>query len=275
MQNEKPDIETLNAYVDGELDKEDAAFVASAAAHDPIVARKIATLANLRSTLSETFIAPEPTISELVSRIEEKPTERDDRSGKSTWMAIAACLAGLLITGVFLYTNEDAQPGFITWASPVLEAHNLWELPGNGEEPVSLKSVNFLSNELAKLVYVPDLSSARLNMVYVKPDHYAGGVNLFVAGYAGTRGCKITLVARKALGVLDENMRDIGKPDLRALAWNAGPLDYILMSQGMDNDRFELIASTVRKSSLSHQPIESQTRIALGISRELSTPCTA
>jgi len=101
------------------------------------------------------------------------------------------------------------------------------------------------------------------------------GVEFFVAGYAGTRGCKITLVAQRAGGLLDQTIRSIGNSDLRAVAWNAGLLDYVLMSQGMDNNRFELIAASIRKSSLNHQPVGSNTRVALSMSRNKSAPCTA
>lgn len=275
MQKIKPDTEALNAYVDGELDKDSAANVARAVAGDPVMARKVATLTDLRSTLVGSIDIPDLQIDDLVPAVDVGIAGRGSRHGHGKWMAIAACLAGFLAVGAFMYRDMVEQPGPEAWVASVLTTHDLWRLQDAKTNPASLQSANFPPSELTRLVYVPDLTSARLQMAYVNPRHLINGVEFFVAGYVGTRGCKITLAARTTMGVLDENMRDIGNPDLRGIAWNAGPLDYVLMSQGMDDDRFELIAKTVRESSLNHQPVSSKTRVALGISREMSAPCTA
>ena len=275
MQDMKPDLDTLNAYVDGELSKDDAADVARAVACDPTVARKVATLANLRSTLSDALDVPELTIDELVSGGSKDVSAQSGKPGHATWVAVAACLAGLAITGIFLHKDGNMRPDLYVWTTPVLEAHELWQVPDTDGDMALLQPVSFLSKELVKLVYVPDLTSARLRLTYVNPDYHIDGTDYFVAGYTGTRGCKITLVAQFAQGNLDAGIHGIKNSKLRAFAWNAGPLDYVLMSQGMDIDRFELIAETVRESSLSHHPVSPQMRVALGISRELSAPCNA
>ncbi|NQV45288.1 MAG: hypothetical protein HQ501_10310 [Rhodospirillales bacterium] len=270
----KPDLESLNAYVDGELSKDAATSVARAIANDPAVARKVVALTDLRSALADSIDAPDIRIDDLFPISDAGARRRGTGSRHHKWLAIAACLAGLLLIGTFGYRNTAGRMSE-TWITPVLAVHDIWSLESANALATPIQPINFLSNELARLVYVPDLTSAKLQMVYVNPEHRVGSANFFVAGYAGTRGCKITLVAQIAEGVLDENPRDIGITKLRALAWNAGPLDYILMSQGMDNDRFELIAATVHESSINHHPVNSQTRVALGLSRELSAPCAA
>lgn len=270
-----PDTETLNAYVDGELDKESAAKVARAVADNPILARKVSILTDLRSTLAESINAPDLNIEDLVPLEESTKISPKSRLGFKRTMTIAACLAGLLIIGPLIYRDLLIQDDPQSWTKPVLAEHNLWNIQNAKSKTPTVHLSDFLSGELAKLVYVPDLSSAQLQMVYVNPLNQETGSEHFVVGYAGTRGCKITMVAQAAMGFLDEKARNIMDPNLRVIAWNAGPLDYILMSQGMDIDRFELIAKTVRQSSLNHQPVNSETRMALGISRETSVPCAA
>lgn len=270
----KPDIELLNAYVDGELSKDAATSVARAVANDPTVARKVAALTDLRSALSDSICVPDMRIDDFVSIQAAKTRRFGTGGGNHKWFAIAACLAGLLIIGMSGYRNTTGRMSE-AWIFPVLAVHDIWSLESASANATSIQPINSLSNELSRLVYVPDLTSARLQMVYVNPEHRVGDTNFFVAGYAGTRGCKITLVAQIAKGMLDDNPRNIGITKLRAIAWNAGPLDYILMSQGMDNGRFELIAATVHESSINHHPVNAQTRVALGLSRELSAPCAA
>jgi len=268
----KPDANALNAYVDGELDRDDAAAIARAVAGDPVLARKVAALSNLRSTLAESVEIPDLDINDLVS-VENTNVADGKNNFINKKFALAACLAGLLVAGSYLYRDLTTQIVSDDWTTPVLAANNLWSLDNPTAETASVHTVGAVSGELAKLVYVPDLTSAKLQMVYVNSHHVTDGAALYVAGYAGTRGCKITLVAQTATGQLDGVMRDISTQELHAFAWNAGPLDYVLMSQGMESKRFELIATTVRQSSIDHQPVSSETRIALGISRETSAPC--
>ncbi|MBT4889719.1 MAG: hypothetical protein HON65_09220 [Rhodospirillales bacterium] len=269
----RPDTETLNAYVDGELDKENASKVARAVADDPVLARKVAILTDLSSSLAESIDTPDLQIEDLVPTVDNSKIKRGSRHGFGKLMAIAACLAGLLIIGPLIYRDMVVQGDPESWTVSVLAEHNFWNIQDAKSKTPTIHLSEFLSGELSKLVYVPDLSSARLKMVYVNPLNLETGAEHFVVGYAGTRGCKITMVAQAAMGILDEKARNIPDPKLHVIAWNAGPLDYILMSQGMDKDRFELIAKTVRQSSLNHQPVNSETRVALGISRETSVPC--
>ena len=275
MQKIKPDTESLSAYVDGELDKDDAADVARTIANDPVIARKVATLTGLRSALSECIDVPDLRIEDIAMAADAGISKSGSRHGYRKWLSIAACLAGLLIIGTSLHHDWNKQSVPKVWFAPILAAHDLWSLQDAGTETTSFQPVDYLSSELTRLIYLPDLTSAKLQIVYVNSRHRVDGVEFFVAGYAGTRGCKITLVAQSARGLLDETMHSIGNPDLRAVAWNAGLLDYVLMSQGMDDNRFELIAASVRQSSLNHQSIGSNTRVALSMSRNKSTPCVA
>ena len=61
--------------------------------------------------------------------------------------------------------------------------------------------------------------------------------------------------------------------DIRAYAWRAGRLGYAIIADGMDVSRFRLIVDIVRETTLRHQAVDAETRIALGESRRRSAPC--
>ncbi len=123
--------------------------------------------------------------------------------------------------------------------------------------------------------YVPDLSASRLSLVHAAVSSFTGQRRVLLAGYRGTRGCKISLLVFRSLGVLGEALSPFhdGKND--AYGWRTGPLGYVVMSDGMDSGRFRLLAESVRRTSRKHIPFDEKTRIALRKSRDKSAPCTA
>jgi hypothetical protein len=50
-------------------------------------------------------------------------------------------------------------------------------------------------------------------------------------------------------------------------------MGYAIIADGMDVSRFRLIVETVRETSLRHQAVDAETRIAVGESRRRSSPC--
>jgi hypothetical protein len=98
---------------------------------------------------------------------------------------------------------------------------------------------------------------------------------VLVAGYRGTRGCKISLLVFRSLGALGKALNPFHDGKNEAYGWRAGPLGYFIMSDGMDSGRFRLLAESVRHTSRKHAPFDEETRIALRTSRDKSAPCTA
>ena len=96
-----------------------------------------------------------------------------------------------------------------------------------------------------------------------------------MAGYRGTRGCKISLLIFSSLGAQGEELSPFRNATNEAYSWLAGSLDYIIMTDSMDSDRFRLLAESVRHSSRRHRPFGQKTQTALRESREKSPPCRA
>ena len=123
--------------------------------------------------------------------------------------------------------------------------------------------------------YIPDLSAAKLQLRFAETRPYLSGEPALIAGYRGTRGCKVTLLVASARAPLGPLPRLFGEDSRLAYAWRRGQLDYLLLSDGMDAERFRLIADSVYRASLEHLPFDRETRTALQDSRDRSRPCLA
>ncbi len=123
--------------------------------------------------------------------------------------------------------------------------------------------------------YLPDLKSARLTLTHLESVTLADGGAALHAGYRGTRGCKISLLIMPGGENLPRELTRRDDAALRAFAWRAGPLGYVLLAEGMDEARLELIAETVHRATIENSPVDAETRTALRESRERSQPCLA
>jgi hypothetical protein len=82
-------------------------------------------------------------------------------------------------------------------------------------------------------------------------------------------------LAFPSLGALSETLVPFRDGNNEAYGWRAGPLGYVIMSDGMDSGRFRLLAESVRQTSRQHVPFDKETRMALRESRDKSAPCLA
>ena len=94
-------------------------------------------------------------------------------------------------------------------------------------------------------------------------------------GYAGTRGCKVTLIAAAAPGPLVDEPRFFEQGGRTAYGWRVGQVGYLLVAEGMARERLDLIADSVRRASLERLPLNEETRTALMQNRRDSKPCLA
>ncbi len=261
MSDRQITYEMLNAYVDGELDTAAAAEVARAVAEEPALAREVAALSHLRSAVAESVEAPPLSV--------PAPPSTTGRGA-----AIAASIAFVVfIAGSVLVSNLDRNVG-ADWLARAWQIHRGWSIEG----VTAQTRPTMLLAQYAEAVpgaYVPDLSASRLSLVHAAVSSFTGQRRVLLAGYRGTRGCKISLLVFRSLGALGEALSPFhdGKND--AYGWRAGPLGYFVMSDGMDSGRFRLLAESVRRTSRKHVPFDKETRIALRKSRDKSAPCTA
>ncbi len=258
MTNGEITFETLNAYVDGELDATDAAVVARAVAEDAMLARQVATLSRLRSAVADSIEAPD-----LV--LPKRPPAR------APGMAMAASIAfALFISGSALMTALD-RPISRDWLAPALTLHQKWDTQGmTAQTRAAILLAGYA--ETVPGAYVPDLSAARLSVVHASVEAVGDDQGL-VIGYRGTRGCKVSLMIFPSVFGLTEDLTAHTQSDRKAFAWQAGDNGYVIVSEGMEIQRFRLIAESVRRTSFERLPLNRETRMALRDSRDESAPC--
>ncbi len=254
-------FELLNAYVDGELDKATTAEVAKAVAEDSSLARQVAVISRLCSSLAESIEAPELKIAA-------------SRPSTNHGGAIAAGIAFLMfVAGSVLISGLDH-----TLRADMLQSawqmHRDWSI----EKTVSQDPAYVINADYAEAMpeaYVPDLTAARLSLVHTAMKPFTGNRRALLVGYRGNRGCKISLAVFPAPMTLGEALSPSPDGNQEGFSWRAGSLGYVIMSDGMDSVRFRLLAESVHQTSRQHLPFDGKTRVALRQSRDNSAPCLA
>ena len=261
MSERRITFETLSAYVDGELDTASAAQVARAVAEDPVLAREVAALSRLRSAVAESIDVPPLSL-----------PARPSQSGRRTAIAAGVALM-VFVVGSILVSNFGHGPG-TDWLARAWQVHRGWSLESVVAE--ATPAAHFAQiTESVPGAYVPDLSSSRLSLVHAVVVPFAGEDSVLLAGYRGTRGCKISLLIFPSPGALGEILSPFHDGDQEAYGWAAGPLAYVILSDGMNPGRFRLLAESVREASRRHLPFSNEMRFALRKSRDESPPCVA
>ncbi len=260
-----PTDQELNAYVDGELSPRERASVAEAIARSPEIAARVATLTRLKSALAEPFEAPE----DLLPK--EKPRNR-------AWRAIAACAAVILVVSATAVLTVTHRPAGDAWFEVARAGHAAWlkePLPARPQEP---RAGLFLAslNRLGGRVHVPDLTSAKLRLTYLRlhPGRNGGAPALHL-GYTGRRGCRLTLWVTPVPDASDSDLKEYRNLPTRAFYWRSGGMAYAVIATGMAERRFTMIARMVYATSLRYRDFDKATRLALRRTSDLAPPCQA
>lgn len=266
MQRSRPSFEELNAYVDNELPADRAADVAHFIAEDATIARNVAALARLRSTIPETVDVPALDL----------PSMKKKHFLHAGWLVAASVGFLMLMSGVTFFLMHE-QTARSNWLETAMSAHNSWHLPdGDGRESSST-FIREIADQDENLngAYIPDLSASKLSIVFVDTSPSSLASPAIVVGYAGTRGCKVTLLATTEKTDNPGEFRFLTEGEISAYAWRTGKVEYLMIAQGMDRGRFDLIAESVYRASSERLPFDEQTRTALLESRQKSVPCMA
>jgi anti-sigma factor RsiW len=258
MSERRISFETLNAYVDGELDPGAAAEVARAVAEDAALARELSALSRLRSAVAESIQVPSLSV--------PAPRRRSGGMAVAASIALMAFIAGSILVAK-LYEAPDTD-----WLARAWQVHRGWSVTeATARDGAKLHFTGYA--EAMPEAYVPDLSASRLTLVHADSVPFTGKRRALLAGYRGTRGCRISLLifsARSGLGDVLSSFRD-GRDE--GYGWRAGALGYVILSDGMDSNRFRLLAESVRNASREHLPFDNRTRMALRRSRDESAAC--
>ena len=198
-------FEKLNAYVDGELDAAGAAEVARAVAEDPGLAREVAALTRLRSAVAESVEAP--------------PLGIDlPRSDGGRRAAIAACAALVMFIAASVLVSDPGRDRRAEWLARSWQIHRDWSVDAAAAQsrPASLNRFRRHAPELPG-AYVPDLSASRLSLVHSVVTPFTGSHKALLAGYRGTRGCKISLLIFPSVRALGEALSFFSRRRQRGL----------------------------------------------------------
>ena len=253
-------FETLNAYVDGELDPAAAAEVARSVANDPVLARQVAALSRLRSAVADSVKAPALTV--------PAPAPASERL-----VAVAASVFfALFVAGSALVSGLSDRDLRADWLERAWALHHGWSIAGSAARPTLLLA------EYADAVpgaYIPDLTASRLAVVHATVAPFSGGRRALIVGYRGSRGCKVSLVVFPGGRTLDEAIGAFPQGRNHAYAWRASKLGYVLLTDTMGEVRFRQLAESVRLTSRRHLPFDRDTQTALRTARDTSKPCLA
>jgi hypothetical protein len=179
----------------------------------------------------------------------------------------------VFIAGSILVSNLHRNPRG-DWLARAWQVHRGWSVEGmTAQTRPTLLFAQYA--ETVPGAYVPDLSASRLSLVHAAVAPFTGKRRVLLAGYRGSRGCKISLLVFPSAGALGEVLSPFRDGNNEAYGWRAGLLDYVILSDGMDSDRFRLLAESVRHASRQHLPFDNEMRIALRKSRDESAPCMA
>lgn len=260
MSSRLSDWETLNAYVDGELEAAEAAEIADRIAHDPVLARQAAALAGMKAALTEPVGTP---------AFDFGPLARERRY-RVRRMAAAAAAVFLIVIGAALWTMQTnrAAPA---WLIAAADAHASLAAQRPNAPPQAEQIVLAAGFH----PYIPVLSSAKLTLASAAPfriDELPAGVAL---QYTGTRGCRVTYLAFSAEDTsLGEALSPVVHGNLSGFSWRVGAVGYALLAHGMDPERLAVIAANVHAASRRHRPFDEAARTQMAQSRAESRACT-
>ena len=118
-------------------------------------------------------------------------------------VAIAASIGfALFVAGSVLVSGFDRDLGS-EWLARAWQMHRGWSIEGvTAQTRASLLLAKFV--DAVPGAYVPKLSASRLTLVHVTAGPLTAGRQALLAGYRGTRGCKISLLVFPSLGALSE-----------------------------------------------------------------------
>ncbi len=248
----------LNAYVDGELEPDQAAKVAAALADDRAAAAQVATLTRLRAAVKAASPMPAPPPFAL-------PRARSRAMRWAPWAA-AACLA--LFIGAASLGIGQRQSGASS-LSAAIAAHQLW-LAQSPTGTAPRLGVELAGAEAGAL---PDLSLASLRLVHLSLDPAGRGGGGMLAGYVGPNGCRVGLWIAPVEAALPQQPAVQDRDGLLVRAWRGERASYALLGRGIDPARLDGIAALVARITRDEPGVPREQVAALAEARSVGPAC--
>jgi len=241
-------METINAYVDGELAPHEAARVAEEIATDPQLAAMVAKLHAMKSTVSVAF-----NTQEVIAIAQRKPLVAQSVVG-----AVAACLLVAVIGGGIWYSVAQRSSNKVV-AAAMLQ-HDNWVAEYQVASSPLIK---------ASALVTPDLTPAGLTLAGVQKNIKLGLTSAQRYAYVGSRGCKLSLFVSSQNNAF-EGLGNLARPDALIVKWAVANRSFLLVSRKMNPQRFKTIAKALEAATAREVALDEPMRYALMQSRK---PC--
>ncbi|MBD1545593.1 hypothetical protein [Roseibium aggregatum] len=268
MNQDFPDWQTLNAYVDGELDATTAAAVAEAAGDDAEVAEQIAMLYQLKGVSHNATPEAPADLKDLM------PAPMRSRRTPVSIAAVVAMLAVAVaaIWGALELESDQALPPELLASARTL--HGQWlqtdaSAAGEAQPTVLLAALS----TFGRVPFVPDLSSTSLSIGLVTVADGPEGHMLHV-GYRGTHGCHLSLFVVEG-DAIPKAPQDIVQGSDETHSWRVRDLGYLLFAKGMDQSRFRLISEKVEAATRRNSPLDNAAQEQLAANKRQAESCHA
>jgi anti-sigma factor RsiW len=263
--NPRYTLETLNAYVDGELSARENAEVANAIAVDSQLAQQAATLSSLKATLAS------------ISCDRQEPLELDLVPGEKfrlSWVAaiagfmvIGAVIAALLLNGASLLPNQGLELAE--------KAHRNWLEQETTPVDSGLQQASALDIDRLQIdAYVPDLSEVNLTFSGVSRIS-SGKFKGMHIGYQGPSGCMVSLVVLNNTVGLSDELAYFERDGHLLYGWQVKQTGFYLLAYKMDPARASEVARVVNKLTRKRLPLDYESIVALNEAKSESKPCLA
>ncbi|MCB1739422.1 MAG: hypothetical protein KDK91_03570 [Gammaproteobacteria bacterium] len=248
----------LSAYVDGELDPLQAADIARAVARDPRLAARVALLAHLKATVSQSPRAPSlPTLA--------VPAREQSRRLTQTMRAM------ILLVSVLLSADAPhSEAGWLGALSAAQRMHRAWQPSESAPASAAPTLAALLRRVHAPQGVVPDLQDVGLSIDDVRYESDPARVHV---GYLGVRGCRVSLVMFADPTGFPQTMQSRRLGSRTVHAWRAHHIGVVLLGERMPASRLRTIAAVIQEHVRTLQPLDADGRALLLASRKSALPC--
>lgn len=252
--------ELLMAYVDGQLDKPQAAVVTRIMRDDQDLAYRVSRLQETQAQLLDTFGALLREGNSGGGRAKQKASGASVSGLSNSMMTIAAALlillsgAGLGVSGAYVSgifngsAQEIVQLPPSNWPEDIAEFHSFFTKEAVEVSPQSQSNPEMVKFQLAQLfnnVPVPDFSEQGLQFARGQTLSYRGNKVMQLL-YAGKREPLVALYV--GAGGLDMPMTPGRFGDVNTVSWSANELRYVIASN-MPHQSLQALA-VIGKSQL-------------------------
>jgi anti-sigma factor RsiW len=223
------DLETLNAYVDGELSPDAHRLMSDRLAADPGLARRAESLARLKSRVhalgAETAVVQLPPAGARISPVR---------------MAVAAAAFCLIFAGGWLGATAFSDFRTRAAAAPeiaqALALHDHW--------PAVVMNSSLPATRIDDF-QAPELTRADLVLVSLRSDVDIAGMRAVQASYQGPHGCRLSLFRIPQSGP-DQGLRITDENNVQSAVWADKSFRYIAVARRLNLTRFAVLADAMQ-----------------------------